>query len=853
MTEEALYTQFVERFFDDGSKEVPKEWSDDLRKRCLLFLHLMETSREANMTLSVSSSLTALPPSSSAAPQPGRASETGDSDEINAGERYVVEKEIARGGMGCILLAYDRDLRRRIALKVVRATDLDHSEAQRFVEEAQATAQLEHPNIGPVYDLGQDANGFHFFTMKWIRGRDLGAVLASEDEEYTLTRLIQMLQQAAMGVHFANNRGVIHRDLKPQNIMIGDYGEVLVVDWGLAKILRAHDAPDEMDAELDVSTERTEEGFLTIDGAVQGSLPYMAPEQAHGRISQIDARTDVFGLGAILYEILTGCPPYLGSSIQELLRMAREADVIPPGVRSPDRGVPQTLEEICLRALARRPEDRYADGRSVYDALQTYIEGLHDAERRAAEVLRLRAVADGHQAAFADEKRQLSDLESRLKSVDETTEPHALEADKRPLWDLLEEVTAQQEAVTKAFDRTAAAYQAVLSIEAEHRPSRDALAALYMSRLLEAEESGDAKTAELYRGLVHQFPSTPAVALLSEPGRVRLESDPPSATVRCCRYEERGLRLVETNWQDLGRCPLAKKLPRGSYLAVFESPGCETTRYPFWIERGEEHHQTVRLLPEGCLPEGFVHIPSGDSIIGTTLTVDPVVPPRMRVHVQDFVIALFPVTFDSYCEFLNDRFPPNPEDPDDNSDTLKELLPAFSRDPYVQRRAGEFVPRAEILPGTPVVALMKTAAEAYCEWLADRLSCPVRLLKEDEWERAARGADGRVFPWGNGFDFGFCKGLFSRSRDSKPFPEPVGKFSQDSSPFGVRDLAGGVSELCQGEIRKGQDGHYPLRGGSWIMGSPIAFRSEWRFMQREMGRATDAGFRVGFDVTQDVQ
>ena len=851
MTEEELYSQFVEKFFENGDTQVPAEWPDDLRKRCLLFVRLMESSQEPDVTLSVRSSLPANTLTPAPAPPAGVVGREASSNELDAGERYVVEKEIARGGMGRILLAYDRDLRRRIALKVVRSSELAEAEAQQFVEEAQATAQLEHPNIGPVYDLGQDATGCHFFTMKWIRGRDLAAVLAAEEEEYTLTRLIQTLQQAAMGVHFANNRGVIHRDLKPQNIMIGDYGEVLVVDWGLAKILRTHEAPVEMVSELDVSTARTEEGYLTIDGAVQGSLPYMAPEQAYGRTSQVDAHTDVFGLGAILYEILTGCPPYLATSVPELLRMAQEAEVIPPSQRSPDRNVPQALEDICMQALARSPGDRQTSGRALYDSLQTYIEGIHDAERRAAEVRRLRGIADKERAAFEQAGDELAAVKSQLRKLEAATEHHASEEEKQPYWDLLEQSTAQQEATTKAFDSAAAAYQAVLSIEAEDRPARDTLADLYLNRLLSAESGGDAATAALYAGLVRQFPVTPAARLLAEPGRVHLATDAPGATVRMCRYEERGLCLVEAGWEELGPCPVTKKLARGSYLAIFECPGRETTRYPFWVERGQDHRYSVRLLPAGLLPEGFLHIPGGDSIIGTSLTVDPVVPPRTRVHVPDCALARFPVTFESYCEFLNERFPPDPDDP--NDERRKEFLPAFSRDPYVQRKNGAFVPREEISPGTPVVALVKSSAEAYCEWLGEQVRLPVRLPHENEWERAARGADGRVFPWGNGFDWGFCKGLFSRSRESKPFPEPVGSFPRDTSPFGVRDMAGGVSELCQGELRKGQDGQNPLRGGSWVFGSPIAFRSEWRLLQREMERATDAGFRVGFDLPEDLQ
>jgi serine/threonine-protein kinase len=263
--------------------------------------------------------------------------------------------------MGRILLAYDRDFRRRVAVKVLAVEHADRSRVARFLEEAQATAQLEHPNIAPVYDVGVERPGAPFFTMKWIRGKNLHEIVKTGRADYSLIQLVQILQQAAMGVHFAHSRGVIHRDLKPQNVMVGDYGEVLVVDWGLAKVLGRPQAAEEVDPARLVSTERAAQGEASLEGAIRGSPAYMAPEQAAGASDAIDARTDVYGLGCILYEILTGGPPHAGATAKVALGQARRGEVEPPSRRARGRDVPRELDAICLKALAPRQQDRFPE------------------------------------------------------------------------------------------------------------------------------------------------------------------------------------------------------------------------------------------------------------------------------------------------------------------------------------------------------------------------------------------------------------------------------------------------------------------------------------------------------------
>jgi eukaryotic-like serine/threonine-protein kinase len=319
-----------------------------------------------------------------------------------SGERYVIESEIARGGMGAVLRAVDCDIRREVALKFL----LDQSNpgrTLRFIEEAQITGQLEHPNIVPVHELGIDGQKRIFFSMKMVRGRSLAQILdelrkgdAKAEGEYTLSRLLTVLVSVCNALAYAHALGVIHRDLKPANIMVGDFGEVYVMDWGLAKVLREDEPPAATDdpplatLALDgtetaigsnkVVTSRQGETELTMEGTVMGTPVYMPPEQANGQVRAIDRRSDIYSLGAILYEMLTlQTPVDKEGGFKSVLFRVIEGTILPPAQRNPKRAkegkIPLDLAAVAMKALAKDPDRRYQAMEALRRDIELFQEG----------------------------------------------------------------------------------------------------------------------------------------------------------------------------------------------------------------------------------------------------------------------------------------------------------------------------------------------------------------------------------------------------------------------------------------------------------------------------------------------
>lgn len=319
-----------------------------------------------------------------------------DGDEYReAKSRLKLLRKVGQGGLGAVWLARDERIKRTVAVKELNPNALENPKAWgRFLREAQITAHLEHPSIVPLYTYGEDAKtGKPFYAMRFVGKRSLADAIheyherreAGEHSEMCLHRLLVAFQTVCQAIAYAHSRGVIHRDLKPENVALNNYGQVVVLDWGLAKFL----ADGELSAIFAHQESQVEEDFAqTLDGEIVGTPLFMAPEQAAGELDSLNERTDVYGLGAILFAILTGAAPHELSCRSEsgaintatLLKAITEGET--PSPRQRNASAPRDLADICMKAMAKKPHLRYASAEELANEIELWLAGQREKPRR---------------------------------------------------------------------------------------------------------------------------------------------------------------------------------------------------------------------------------------------------------------------------------------------------------------------------------------------------------------------------------------------------------------------------------------------------------------------------------------
>ena len=299
--------------------------------------------------------------------------------EMKIQRRLVVGRQFQEGGMSLLMEAVDINLMRKVAMKILcDEKNKDEYELSRMVMEAQIMAQLDHPNIVPIYELGIDRKKRLFFTMKKVQGEPLHEIINKKElasrTDRDIFNLIQIMLKVCDAVSYAHSKGVLHRDLKPDNIMVGKFGQVYLMDWGIALIKKNMNRTF---SGMEIPEVKKRKRYCVREekkGSVLGTPCYMSPEQACGELNAIDERSDVFSLGAILYEIMTGEFPISGKSLQEMTINAKTCQFIPPGERV-DFPLPVGLVRITMKAMSKSPADRYQSVEELKNDLEGFLEG----------------------------------------------------------------------------------------------------------------------------------------------------------------------------------------------------------------------------------------------------------------------------------------------------------------------------------------------------------------------------------------------------------------------------------------------------------------------------------------------
>jgi eukaryotic-like serine/threonine-protein kinase len=725
---------------------------------------------------------------------------------------------VSVGGMGEIRRVQDRVLDRPLLLKVLKPELVSQAwQVEQFLREARLTAQLQHPSIVAVHELGLLPDGRLFFTMREVPGRTLTAVLAelarrSADlgewattaDGGTLRRVVEVVRQVCLTVAFAHDRGVIHGDLKPDNVMVGPYGEVAVLDWGLASL-----------ADLEpVAASR-----------VSGTPAYMAPEQAFAEPRT--PATDVYALGATLYDVLAGHPPYPDPNPNDALRRLRRGDRPRPlhpiddglgfvetrryegranGPREPGERtgppIPSALAATVRRAMARDPRDRHPTALAVADDLAAWLEG----SRRADDARALVAAALSQVRGVDDLRRRAGEARARAAALGDLPRC-APDIEKRATWALLDDAAALDAEADQCEVDLEGTLRGALTLAPGLPEAHAALAGRLEVLHRAAEAASDLRAARRLEtplrahalALPHGHPArAPTLAYLKGDGAVTLLTEPPGATVQVLTHLPMDRRLIASPTMSLGASPvLEQRLGLGSYRLVVEGPAGPVC-VPVAIDRcgrwdgvppGGAAPLPIRL--DVGLEDTACYVPAGWALLGDRDQ------DTRRIWVDGFVIDRFPVTNAQYLEYLDDVASR------DEAEALRrvprERTGTDEGRPVFVREAGRFRLGFDedgdvFQPDWPVVLVDWCDARAYARWRAARTGRPWRLPSEWEWEKAARGVDGRRYPWGDHAEDTWACTVHAHAR--RPLLASVASFPVDESVYGVRQLAGNVHEWC---------------------------------------------------------
>jgi len=758
---------------------------------------------------------------------------------------YPHLRVIGKGGMGMVYGAEEPGLHRNVAIKVLQKETRRHPGAiDGLLREGRMTAEIDHPNVVPVYRMGVFDDAGVYFSMRRINGKTLASVLeklqkkeSRYEKKYTLPYLLEIFLSVCNGVAFAHSKGIIHRDLKPSNIMLGKYGEVLVMDWGMA-------CSRQTPGETDKPHEPPQSGE-TPRKSISGTPCYMAPEQLAGDPAALTEKTDQYALGAILYAILTlrAAPFDAKQDLNALLKKVHRGDFIKPRKNSRRRYVPRELEAIVLKAMNTNPEKRYRSVRALRDDVRHYLDSqpvnaYHPVVMRVLNFLRRHPLPPTTIAAallsfgvvmlyyriqnytncntelkIAEEHMAIADMDAR--QIKKLLIPDFAEKTSQEIWRAggLFENTRQHffwhsREVCSALER--AVYSG--ADESLIAPLADAM---YLNIVECIVLRGDITAAKnLFQNLSpllkHRLDTTllrhielSARLRLVLNGKTEAEISSDLPGVVTIEHLFNGKPVL----QQLGKPPLQKEIPC-SFSILRQKTEKGELILPVNLKAGELRKIHFEAPPVKI--PGTVFIQKGSYRSYGDIPEDQTIR-----QLESFYIDRTEVTFGAYREFFL-TLPPQAKEAFTPRIFVKgSVTPLFDA-------AGEIC--LPYLPDTPVVGISVEAAEEYCRYQAAKYGMTGGIPTTAELAKAARAVDDRIYPWGNA--------------------RPIKRSPVDISPYGVCDLVTGVRELCLllGEIR------YVCFGGS---DRTIPEMQKIQTLTPFLGGEEDVGFRCVYHLKKE--